>query len=319
MSRARNWLASLGLASLALSAPAAAQAPHEQPRRLPAFGRSTATTDDTTSLVLNPANLAFMPGAELRWTGLFLDDTNRVPWQGHAFAFAFPIPFIPLATGVRLDFVDPPNAMASTPQGAANYQWLTWGLALGSDAAAFGLSVQRTYSDKALADSLGSFSLGYSTRPFNGVALSLVANDINAPVNAAGGRIDRTFDMALGIRPLGTRSIELGLEAEYTDREDDAWTPRGTLGIDIPSLGRLRGDFTMYRPADPDERSWTASAALAVNFNPPTGSMELAGGAITGDALGEDGSWGVQADAAFRGWRETAGIESPRYALRVRI
>ncbi len=308
------------LAAVTLSSSASAQDDYwRQPRRLPVFGRSIAATDDSTALAISPANIAFMPAAELRWTGLFLDDTNQVPWQGHAFGLAFPLPFVPVATGFRLEFVDPPNAMSQTEFSSANYQWLTWGLALATtNASAFGLTVQRTYSDYAINDSLSSFSLGYSARPFDGAAISLIANDINAPQNGAGGRIDRSFDVALAIRPLGTRLIELGLEAKYVDRTDDTWTPRGTLGIDLPPIGRLRGDFTMYDPESAD-RQWTASAALALYFNSPGGSSELAGGAVTGDALGEDGSYGVQMDVAFRGYREPAGVDAPRYALRVRI
>jgi len=47
---------------------ASAQFPKDQPTRLPALGRSAVSDDDSTSLVVNPANLGFMPGAELRWT-----------------------------------------------------------------------------------------------------------------------------------------------------------------------------------------------------------------------------------------------------------
>jgi protease IV len=313
----------IGVALGAVALPALAQAPAvQQPRRIPALGRSIAGTDDSTALLQNPANLAFMPSAELRWSGVFLDETNQVPWQGHAFALAFPLPFIPIATGFRLDVVDPPSAMTRVPEagGSANYQWLTWGLAIGSsETTALGVSLQGSYSDKPQSDSLGSFSIGYSGRPFSALGFSLVANDLTAPTNSAGGRIDRSFDIALAIRPLGTRAIELGLEGKYVDREDDYWTPRATLGVDLPPIGRLRGDFSMSHPDDASRREWLASAALAVHFNTPSGSTELAGGAVTGTTLGVDGSYGVVADAAFRGWRETAGIEAPRYALRVRI
>src|SRR6185295_4733718 len=101
------WSA-LGLLAGSLPAPSRAQAPVVQQERLQEFGRSVAGTDDSTALVLNPANLAFLPSSELRWTGTFLREDAQVPWQGHAFALAFPLPFS-LATGVRLDFVDPPN------------------------------------------------------------------------------------------------------------------------------------------------------------------------------------------------------------------
>src|SRR5262245_56881352 len=87
---------------LTLSAPAPAQTPVVFPQRLPEFGRSVASSDDSTALVLNPANLGFLPGGELRWTGTFLRSDVAVPWRGNAFALALPLPFS-LATGVRVD------------------------------------------------------------------------------------------------------------------------------------------------------------------------------------------------------------------------
>jgi len=296
------------------------QEPIQRPVRIPALGRSVAGTDDTTALVQNPANLAFMPGAELRWSSIYLNEDTRVPWQGHAIGLGFPFPIIPLATGVRVDLVDPPLDTITGPYGQFNYQWLTWGLAVrGGDLAALGLSVQRTYSDAPNADSLSSFSIGYSARPLDQIALSLVAHDINAPQNAVGGVMERSYDMALAVRPTGSRLLEIGLEGLYVDRRDGYWTPRATLGLDIPPIGRLRGDFAMSRPGSETRRAWTASAALALYFNGAGGNAELAGGAVTGNGLGRKNSYGVQTDIAFRGWREQAGVEAPRYALRIRI
>ena len=311
-------------ALLTVATAAAAQEPIQRPTRLPALGRSVAGTDDSTALVQNPANLAFLPGVEMRYSGIYLDESNQVPWQGNAIGLAFPFPVIPLAAGIRLDFVDPPNDM----QGKLlpfNYQWLTWGLAVRtSDVTGFGLSVQRTYSDQPYVDGLSSFTLGYTVRPFDQLGLSLVAHDINAPTSALGITLDRSYDIALAVRPFGTRALELGLESKYVDRPHDTyWIPRAVLGIDVGPLGRLRGDFAMSHVGDDTEgqkrMAWTASAALALQFSGATGSAELAGGSVTGNGLGEDNSYGVQTDVAFRSWREPTGVEAPPYALRIRI
>jgi len=316
----RAGVATLGLVAALFGAQGAvAQEPVQRPVRLPALGRSVAGTDDTTALVQNPANLVFMPGSELRWSSIYLDENNRVPWQGHAFALAFPIPFLPVATGIRLDLIDPPLSTIDGPYGQFNYQWLTWGLAVGGDSASLGLSVQRTYSDAPYTDGLSSFSIGYSGRPFDHLALSLVAHDVNGPQNAVGGTMERSFDIALAVRPTGSRALEIGLEGKYVDRRDGFWTPRATLGLDLPPIGRLRGDFAMSRPDESSRRAWTASAALAIYLNGAGGSAELAGGAVTGDGMGRDNTYGVQTDLAFRGFREPAGVESPRYALRIRL
>src|SRR6187549_1290981 len=112
------------LAIAGLAGASSAQAPIVQQQRLPELGRSIATADDSTALALNPANLGFLPGSELRWTGTFMPDDVLVPWRGHAFAMAVPLPFS-LATGLRVDLVDPPNLGTDL---SSNYQWLTWGL-----------------------------------------------------------------------------------------------------------------------------------------------------------------------------------------------
>src|SRR5687767_12552387 len=84
-----------------------AQTPIARPTPLPALGRSVAGNSDSSAIVQNPANLAFLPAAELRWSGYFLGDTAEVPTGGHAFAFAFPFGFLPISTGLRFDMVTP--------------------------------------------------------------------------------------------------------------------------------------------------------------------------------------------------------------------
>ncbi len=310
-----------------------AQQPIRRPGPLPALGRSVATDDDTTALVLNPANLAFMPAAELRWSSIYLDENNSVPWQGHAVALGFPLPLVPLATGLRFDFINPPAGAAGFPPypsggpvrfAADNYEWLTWGLALGnSDTAALGISYQHSYSRIPEADGFSAWTAGLSWRPFDQIGLSAVAHDFNSPNSTGGTRLDPAFDMGVALRPFGTRTAELGLEARYIDSPKGVWIPRATLGLDIPPIGRLRGDFSMSNPqfdtSRIDGRAWTASAALAIYLNTPAGSMEVAGGSVTGNGLGRDNSYGVQTDIAFKGYREPAGPEIPRYAIRIRI
>ncbi len=309
----------LAALSLSLSSAGLAQAPVQRPTPLPALGRGIVGTDDTTALLQNPANLAFMTGAELRWTGIFLDERVGVPWQGHAFALGVALPF-GIATGLRLDLVNPPAAAlgAFTPFASSNYQWLTWGLAFGGDTTALGFSLQRSYSDSPDADGLGSYSIGLTTRPFDPVGLSLVAHDLNGPTNEAGGRLGPSYDVALALRPIGTRVVELGLEGKYL-ADPDFWIPRATLGIDIAPVGRLLGEFSVSDPGNESRRAWLASASLAIATNAPSGSVELAAGGVTGDGLGADGSYGFHSDVAFRGWREPVGPEAPRWAARIRI
>lgn len=289
--------------------------------RLPVLGRHVATNDDSTAIAQNPANIALMPGAEFRWSSVYLDEQALVPWQGHALSFAFPVPFLRLGTGLRLDLVNP--TAASEPYDG-NLQFLTWAFAFGGQSAALGFSLQRTYAQDNAAHGLSSWSAGLTLRPADGFALAGVAHDINEPSNDLGGVVWRSYDVGLALRPLGTRSLELGLEGKYLPRGDGYWVPRATLGVDISALGRVRGEFSMIDPTERiRERSWLASVSLAVLLNTPQGSTELAAGSVFGERLGSEADdrayANVHTELAFRGFREPVGPEVPVHALRIRI
>ncbi|HYQ03859.1 MAG TPA: signal peptide peptidase SppA [Polyangiaceae bacterium] len=305
---------------------ASAQFPTDQPTRLPALGRSAVSDDDSTALVVNPANLGFMPGVELRWNGMFLNEDATASYQGHAFSLAFPIPFLSLATGLRLDLVAPPNAAAQTMFGGkGRYEWLTWGLAFKpSNAFALGFSLQRSYSNQPAAHDLASWSLGLTSRPSDYFGFAVVGQNLNAPTTEEGGFINRSYNFAVAIRPLRTRALEVGLETQYVDARNDYWIPKATLGVDVPELGRLRGDFSYSDPGnETGKRQWLASANFAFNFNGNTGSAELAGGSLFGDGLGSEAQAKAQQNLGFevavKGFREAAAAEAPRFALRLRI
>src|SRR5258706_5363587 len=124
---------------------AGAQFPTNEPIRQPVLGKSPVTNDDSSALVQNPANLAFLPASDLPWSSVYLNEDARVPWQGHALAFALPLPFN-LATGVRVDLLSPPTGGPGPLfKSDGLYQWVTWGMAVkASDSFAFGMSLQRS-------------------------------------------------------------------------------------------------------------------------------------------------------------------------------
>jgi protease-4 len=298
----------------------------DRPTPLPAFGRSVVTGDDSTAIVQNPANLAFMPGGEFRFQSVYLDDRALVPYQGHALSFAAPIHALNLATGLRLDLVDPPADGVNPRYGRrSNYQWLNFGLALRtSDASALGFSYQHAYSENSDIHGMSSWSLGYSVRPANAVGIAFVGHDLNAPASESGNVLARSYDLGIALRPLGDRGLEIGLEAKFIDRVAAYWIPRATLGVDIPSLGRLRGEFSLSDPTEESqERAWLAAAQMAFSFNGLNGSMEFAAGSLVGSGLGADAESSAQhnllTDVAFRGYREAVASELPIHALRLRI
>ncbi len=315
MIRSPKFTACSLLVALGFSASAFAQVPSdESTQRLPALSRSVAGTDDSTALVTNPANIGFMPAAELRWSAIFLDDGLYVPWQGHAFSFATPLPFN-LATGLRVDLVNPPDS-SSKPD---DYQYVTWGLALSSsESFSLGFSLQRAYSDSVARDALSSYSFALSTRPAAQLGLSVVAHDINGPTNRARFGRSPSYDVAAAVRPTGTRVFELGLEAKYV-QDRDAWIPRATIGLDIGPVGRLSAGFSVHH-LDTDEPDYIASAGLSLYNSNPTGSTEFTGGVVGGNALGSvDNFSNPYLDVAIRGFREPVGGDAPRYTVRIRM
>jgi protease-4 len=323
--RAASFALTLAASSL-LPGLALAQFPTTQPTRQPVFGKSPVSNDDSSSLVQNPANLGFLPASELRWSSVYLNEQAHVPWQGHAFALAFPIPFLNASTGLRVDLVNPPSGAQSEQLDSDSlYQWITWGLAVRpSDHFSLGVSLQRSYSEQESAHGLFSWSAGLTTRPSDYFGMAFVANDINAPSNHAGGKVDRSFDLALAIRPLRSRAVELGLDGKLVDAPGTFWSPSATLGVDIPGLGRLKGGVSMSDPDDGiDQSEWLANASMSFYLNGSGGSMELSGGSLFGGALGPEADSkayeNLYFDVAFKGYREPSGGTPPTYAMRLRL
>ncbi len=321
--------ANLGLiiaAASLLASSAVAQFPNNQPTRQPVFGKSPVSNDDSSALVQNPANLAFLPAPELRWSSLYLNEAARIPWQGHALGFALPIPFLNASTGARVDLMSPPDGGPGPLfESGGLYQWFTWGLAVRpSSSVGLGLSLQRSYSNLEQAHGLFSWTLGLTTRPSDYFGMAFVAQDINAPANTSGGVVDRSYDIALSLRPFRSRALELGLAGKVIDAPSAYWSPSATLGIDVPELGRIRGGVSLLDPDDGlDQNEWLASAAISFYLNGNAGSMDLSGGSLFGGALGRNVSGqaheNLATEVAFKGYRESGGSTPPVHALRLRI
>ncbi len=306
-------------------------APGARNTRLPAFNQPVAESDDTRALVVNPANLAFMPGAEFRWSAAYLDDRAPVNAQGHAFALGFHLPYIPIATGFRFDAVNPPSALESIFSRASNYQWFTWGLALApSQTSALGLTFQHAYSSSALFNGASSWSLGFSQRPSDYIGFGFAAHDLNAPASDFGLVLNRSYDFGVVLRPDGSRTFDLGLESKFIDDASQfvgdakgTWVPRATLGFDLPSLGRLEGELSVANPSEANQRAWQAGASLVMQVNSPNASSELAAGTIFGETLGKSArnqaQNNIHTELATRLWRESAGVPEKAYALRLRL
>jgi len=289
-------LSALGLGALTLLALATPSSPSaaEPAAYVPAPGRPIAAGDDASSIAYNPANLAFLPGVELRWT-MAKPDANAGLASGHAFDLGLPL--LGLSTGFRVDLLDDASPLGGAD---ASQQWFRWGLATGSDKLAFGTTFGWSYADRPDLDDLFSVTSGLTLRPSTWLSAAVVARDWT-------DASDRSYDLGLALRPYrGRRSIELGLEASIRERTRDV-TPRATLGLDVTRVGRLRGEVAM-RNVD-TTRDVTAMVGLDLNL----GHLQAGGGAIFGS-----GDPGYYATAALRSYREP-GLPSLKRVARIRI
>ena len=263
---------------------------------VPAPGRPIASGDDASATAYNPANLAYLPGAELRWT-MVGRGASGLP-DGHAFDLGLPL-FGGLSTALRVDLLNVDRTSGPT----ASQQWFRWALATKlSDGLAFGTTFGWSFSDRFDLNDSFSVTSALTLRPTTFLSLSAVARDWSVGDN-------RTYDLGLALRPFwGLRVAELGLEASVRERSGDV-TPRATLGVDVPMLGRLRGEMALRDPGGRND--WTGLVGLDVNF----GGLQAGGGAIVDSSGGDVGYW---ATAAVRSFREP-GLPMPKRVVRFRI
>ncbi len=274
-------LASLSSLAILLAAPSALADVPLPSGHVPVPGRPLATNDDASSIAQNPANLGFVPAPELRWTWVNTARDSALPNRGHSFDLA--LPFGGVALGARLDLV--------RPYGTQNHHWLTYALSLTpSDAFSVGLTYGRSYATTGPAGGMSALTGAMSARPSRYLALAAVARGFNDDP-----RYGRGYEVGASLRPLGTRAFEVGLEG-VAQKGRDQWIPRGVLGVDVPWIGRLRGDLALLEPRS-DDRRWMASIGLDLNG---LGSQTF-GGALLGDAYGGAGFY---AGLAVRGYGE---------------
>lgn len=293
--------------------------------RLGSPGRSMVTEDSAEALVLNPANLANLPGRELRWTGIRCPDTRRASC-GHAVDVASPLLF-GLSTGLRLDWAMPPDGARGVgfPVGGADYVWLTWGLAykLG-ERVQVGASLQGSWSSNPFTDGLFGLTAGVSYRPSTRYAFSAVLHDMNGPSSQALPPrgfpvLDRSYGLGLAMRPTGTRAFEVGVEARYFEGQAevpgyDGLRPRATVGLDVPGVGRVRGDLEIQNVGSGQRFGWVGSAGLELAYS----KLTAGGGMLFGSGLGSRTSIGQYATASITDYL-TPGIPRSRRGVYMRL
>jgi protease-4 len=293
-------------------------------------GRSVASDDTTQAIVVNPANLAFLPAAEARWTWVYCPSDVEKVGCGHSWEVATPLPF-GLGAGLRVDLVQPPSGGNGVgvgfPYAGSDYAWLTLAVAtkLGENAS-FGVSLDHSYSQNPYVDNLNGITAALSWRPNTHFGFAAVARDFNRPspqlvtASVGGGPcappndtfvcspvLDGRYTLAMAFRPTGRRNVDIGLELQYWQGVDQ-WVPRGTVGVDIPSLGRV------YASGEIGQRGTLGTAGLEIHW----GGLSGGGGALFGDGLGNSGTAAGYGSIAISGYTQP-GIPTPARAVWLRL
>lgn len=290
-------------------APSAAATPPRLSDPVPDPGKGITNADDTSATAINPATLAFLPGPELRWNVVWTGSSSTAPNRGTSFAAGLPIG--PFATALRLDLILPPASSGVL----ADMQWLRWAVAYGNGAASIGTTLAGSFSSSGAFDNFVSLTSGVTWRPFPSLSASVVARDWNEPSSHGGLSLQRTWVFGLGGRPFGSRVLEATWDLDYFERSETLGG-HGTLALDVPRVGRLRGDLTVLPQADNPrtERSFVATAGVEVNID----RLQLSGGGVFGNAVTDAGT-GFYLGAAYRSFREQPNLRLPAKVARIRI
>ncbi|MBX3231841.1 MAG: signal peptide peptidase SppA [Labilithrix sp.] len=317
---ARALIGLLAFASTLVVADASADPFPARADRIMSPGRMTASEDSAEALVLNPANLANMTGLEGRWTWVRCPDT-KVVGCGHSFELAAPLLW-GLATGLRVDYVTPPSGPSGVgfPFNGVDYTWITWGFGHKvSDRLQVGGSVQWSYSSNPYTDGLFGLTAAASYRMFTRFGVALVAHDFNGPslqpLPPSGfPLLGRNLVAAATFRPTGKRNIEVALEGRWLPDGVDQLRPRAVAAIDIPGVGRIRGDVEVMNLGNDATRGVLATAGAEIYFS----ALSAGGGALFGNALGSAQSAGQYATISFNTTFQP-GIPRPQHAVYIRM
>ena len=285
--------------------------------------RSIASDDTSQAIVDNPANLSWLPGPELRWTFVHCPDDAVKVGCGQAWQVATPLPFAlePRCAstwcsrhgGGRPMWVSDTPIAGTTSTGSRSH----FGTARRAGGA--GLSLERAYSSNPAVDGLfgvSAASLGDpipispspgGSRDFNRPSTTILRPPLedNVPV------LDARYDLGLAFRPTGRRDIDIGLELQVFA---GMMNSRGTLGVDVPNVGRIFAGVDVARPFDGSNRAVVGSAGIELHY----GGLSAGGGALFGSGLGfREHRRGVRLGRG-RAYSEP-GLPQPTHAVWIRL
>src|SRR5262249_21283093 len=125
--------------------------------------------------------------------------------------------------------------------------------------------------------------------------------------------LDGQYDFAMAFRPTGRRDVDASFDLQYWQGAN-LWTPRGVLGVDIPSFGRAFASVEVVHLENDHSRGVLGTAGLELHW----GGASVGGGALFGNGLGAAGNAAGYATVAFSGYAQP-GIPTPERAVWIRL
>ncbi|MBK9030543.1 MAG: signal peptide peptidase SppA [Myxococcales bacterium] len=236
---------------------------------------------DARATVVNPGGLYFLDGQSVVGVISGAGAENAVALGPGLGAFAATplggrfLPRFAVAAGLevglpaRAAVAPDPGTPVRATVAAAYAPWAGWGV---------GLAWHRFFGDSVAAGT-STVDVGVANRWGNHLAFGAVARDLNAP-RVAGAAIHRRFEAELGVRPLGSDRLEIGLGgvvAEPAGRRDvDAggWlrlSAKVVPGVFVEATGESRALTRLVTTGTGEvraeaERDVRLTAGLSVTF-----------------------------------------------------
>lgn len=182
---------------------------------------------------LSPAAIAFQRNYALTYLYAGAPDASTMPLLGHGFYGVAKLPF-GFAIGGTIERMRPENA--------PDHGRFAFALSHGTARSAMGLAVRRTQGAGGLA---GVTSLDLSTvvRASPLLAFALNVHDLLGESGFTGGAgvVPTTFDLAVGVRPLGRDAMTL--EGGFLVDTDGRVALRALSLFEIPYVGQINAGF----------------------------------------------------------------------------
>ncbi len=249
---------------------------------------SYSATDDALALSLDPAALAFVDDWSIHYVHADSGEGQSFAERGDGLYAAAPILF-GVSLGASVESVRP--SAASVLGGTAiEHTMLTLGAAYAiSRSLGIGATTRFLFSGDPRLSGLFSLDLAASWRPISQVAISFIARDLTEPdYQGGGGSVPRSFVLALGLRPEGSRAFSIDIAGALDERGHVGARVMGEL--EIPFLGRLLAAAEVERVGDPSP-DVRVTAGLAVDW----AQVGAGGGVVLGRGFESSPGWYVHA------------------------